>query len=532
LASTKEKWIAYYKAMLPPDRQDPKIIEALAERAIKLGYPVPKTTPSPTATPTPTPTATPTASPTASAKTTPKPTPKKTSVSSPTQDPYAGFKGSSPQATGDPVAKDIYNSTDAYRKELAILLKNAGFNVPTTGKQSTSIAIADAYIQARQQAILENSRLGITRTVEQWLKDNVKTPTGTKVGGPSTQIATNVLSPTEATAEINKVFQDLLGRDATSEELTAFKKQLEAAEKANPTKTTYKTVNGVTTSSTTGGIDRDQFLTNLINQDKNLKAELGKIETTDANVLRREKDKAIFDKAVAAAAGDANKIATIQSTTSYGKALENVRRQVETLATTAGAVLTAEELDAIAKEATDQALDTNIYQLKAFIDSKLKFGAGKDGVYKGAAGESVDALTKIAAANGLDLQKAFGAQLPDWLTAINKGESIETYKKIIRDVAKIGMPEKVAKLIDQGIDLSTIYAPYKNIMATTLEINPQTIDINDPTLRSAITADTEVPIYEFERQLRKDNRWQYTNQAKQEVASATQKILQDFGFMG
>ena len=94
------------------------------------------------------------------------------------------------------------------------------------------------------------------------------------------------------------------------------------------------------------------------------------------------------------------------------------------------------------------------------------------------------------------------------------------------------MPEKIAKLIDQGIDLSTIYAPYKNIMATTLEINPQTIDMNDPTLRSAITADTEVPIYEFERQLRKDNRWQYTNQAKQEVASATQKILQDFGFMG
>jgi len=137
-------------------------------------------------------------------------------VSSPTQDPYAGFKGSSPQATGDPVAKDIYNSTDAYRKELAILLKNAGFNVPTTGKQSTSIAIADAYIQARQQTITENSRLGITRTVEQWLKDNVKTPTGTKAGGPSTQIATNVLSPTEATAEINKVFQDILGRDSKS----------------------------------------------------------------------------------------------------------------------------------------------------------------------------------------------------------------------------------------------------------------------------------------------------------------------------
>ena len=94
------------------------------------------------------------------------------------------------------------------------------------------------------------------------------------------------------------------------------------------------------------------------------------------------------------------------------------------------------------------------------------------------------------------------------------------------------MPEKVAKLIDQGVDLSTIYSPYKNIMASTLEINPQTISLDDPTLRSAITADAEIPIYEFERQLRNDNRWQYTNQAKEEVSNATRQILRDFGFMG
>jgi hypothetical protein len=69
-------------------------------------------------------------------------------------------------------------------------------------------------------------------------------------------------------------------------------------------------------------------------------------------------------------------------------------------------------------------------------------------------------------------------------------------------------------------------------MANTLEINPETIDMNDPTLRTAITADAEVPLYQFERQLRQDNRWQYTNQAKSEVANATQQILKDFGFMG
>lgn len=454
-------------------------------------------------------------------------------MSKPTPDPYAaGFKGTSSQVTGDPIAQQIYGSNDAQRKALAQLLKNAGFNIPTTGKQSTSIAIANAYIQAMQTNATENARLGITRSVEQWLKDNVKPIIPGKASGPSTQKVTNVLSPTEATAQINKVFQELLGRDATSAELTKFKKELAKAEKANPSITKYTTVGGVTTSETTGGLDRDQFLTNLINKDVNLKSEIGKLKTTDPNVLRREKDKAIFDKAIAAAGDDAAKIAQIESTTAYGKDLVNLRNRINTIAINAGATLAAEELDAIAKEALDSAVDTDAYTLKTFIDSKLKFGARETGAFKGVAGENVDVLKKIAAANGLDLQKAFGAQLPEWLSNINKGESIETYKRIIRDVAKIGMPEKIAKLMDQGIDLETIYSPYRNIMANTLELTPDSIDLNDPVLRSAITAENEVPIYEFERALRKDNRWQYTNQAREEVSNATLQVLRDFGFQG
>ena len=69
-------------------------------------------------------------------------------------------------------------------------------------------------------------------------------------------------------------------------------------------------------------------------------------------------------------------------------------------------------------------------------------------------------------------------------------------------------------------------------MASVLELSPESIQLSDPTLRAAITGQGEIPIYDFERALRKDDRWQYTNQARGEIASATQKILQDFGFMG
>jgi hypothetical protein len=39
-------------------------------------------------------------------------------------------------------------------------------------------------------------------------------------------------------------------------------------------------------------------------------------------------------------------------------------------------------------------------------------------------------------------------------------------------------------------------------------------------------------LYDFEKMLRKDNRWQYTNQAKEEVSSVAMKVLRDFGFQG
>ena len=95
-----------------------------------------------------------------------------------------------------------------------------------------------------------------------------------------------------------------------------------------------------------------------------------------------------------------------------------------------------------------------------------------------------------------------------------------------------GQPEKVVKLLNQGVDLESIYSPYKNIMAKVLEVNPQTITLDDPVLRSAIRPEGEMSLYDYQKALRKDPRWQYTSNAKDEVASSVTKVLQDFGFKG
>jgi hypothetical protein len=69
-------------------------------------------------------------------------------------------------------------------------------------------------------------------------------------------------------------------------------------------------------------------------------------------------------------------------------------------------------------------------------------------------------------------------------------------------------------------------------MAATLEIDPTSISLNDPTLRMAIGPDKEMPIYEYQRSLRKDPRWQFTDKAREKVSEVASRVLKDFGFQG
>ena len=210
--------------------------------------------------------------------------------------------------------------------------------------------------------------------------------------------------------------------------------------------------------------------------------------------------------------------------------MAQVKRILQSEAIAEGAVIDTEALNTMAQDLYDHALEGDALAIRDYVKANIKYQPGK--ILSGKAGVDLAELKKTAVANGLDLDKAFGSSLQGWLQKLAAGESVDTYKNIIRQSAKIGMPEKVASLLDNGVDLETIYTPYKNLMASTLEINPETIKLDDPTLRTAITPQSEMSLYDFQKMLRKDNRWQYTKQASGEVADATKKILQDFGFMG
>lgn len=144
-------------------------------------------------------------------------------------------------------------------------------------------------------------------------------------------------------------------------------------------------------------------------------------------------------------------------------------------------------------------------------------------------GSNIDAqsIRETARANLLELSDV---QIDNFLKDLEGGQDINTINNRIRNIAAMGMPDNIKKMVADGTDLETIYQPYKSRMAAILELNPESININDATLRSAIGPDKEMPLYEFERALRKDSRWQYTDSARSKASEVAARIRRDFGF--
>jgi hypothetical protein len=216
--------------------------------------------------------------------------------------------------------------------------------------------------------------------------------------------------------------------------------------------------------------------------------------------------------------------------TKQAGATSDIRQSIADRALALGVTLGEDEIDDVVNNALSMGVTASSSLVDGLIRAKFSYAPGK--TLGGAAGGALASLKATAAANGLDFDKQFGTQAQTWLAKILQGESPDTFKNVIRQTAKLGLPEKVGSLLDLGVDLETIYSPYKNVMASVLEINPQTIGLDDKTLRSAIGPDKEMTIYDWERSLRKDARWQYTNNARQEVSGIGLNVLQQLGFQG
>ena len=156
------------------------------------------------------------------------------------------------------------------------------------------------------------------------------------------------------------------------------------------------------------------------------------------------------------------------------------------------------------------------------------------GIPGGTAGERYNELLKTARRNGVSetlLPKILGFDtLDEVLRDLETGSSLNVFDQKIRNYAKTAMPEYVKSLIDQGNDLQDIISPYVATISDVLEIPYTSIDVTDKYVQNALAKNMNLT--DLRKELRRDSRWQYTDSARQEVATTTLGILRDFGFQG
>lgn len=172
------------------------------------------------------------------------------------------------------------------------------------------------------------------------------------------------------------------------------------------------------------------------------------------------------------------------------------------------------------------------------IKTKLLAGAEETvqvGLPEGPVSKDFIDVKNFASRNGIMLSDDAAS---DYATKIltDKLDKDSVYNSI-RESAISAFPQ-LADRIKSGIDVRTIADPYIQSMSNILEVPSTSIDLFDPKIRGALSytlPDGKVgtkSIYDFEKELRQDPRWQYTKNAKKTVADTTLRVLQDFGFQG
>ncbi len=150
----------------------------------------------------------------------------------------------------------------------------------------------------------------------------------------------------------------------------------------------------------------------------------------------------------------------------------------------------------------------------------------------GAAGNVETDLVNWARRNGLTLSPESAAQ---YISRVTFGQqSLDAVKDDIRKTYLSGMYPAWADRIQSGLDPEVIFEPYRDSARRLLEVD--NIGFDDPILKRATQSTgpdgkpIQMPLYQFEEQVRKDPRWQKTDNAYQTYTNVGTELLSMFGF--
>jgi len=208
------------------------------------------------------------------------------------------------------------------------------------------------------------------------------------------------------------------------------------------------------------------------------------------------------------------------------QSLANIIRSVQRTATKYGISLSDTEAKNLAAQSIKQGWDA----------ATLNEEVARKGRVEGVTGESAKAIDDLR-----EYANAYGIKYNDeWYANATKAvlegrQSLDTFQNTIRDVAK-SRYGGFASQIDAGLTTKQAASPYIQSMASILELDPNAVNLDDPTISKALTgvneqgAPTVMPLWQFERDLKKDTRWRYTKNAQDELLGTGMQVLKDLGF--
>lgn len=212
----------------------------------------------------------------------------------------------------------------------------------------------------------------------------------------------------------------------------------------------------------------------------------------------------------------------------YKQAIDSSVEALRDQATAFGAQMTNDQLRELAVRS--RRFGMNESELANALSDYVGVETGN---FRGAAGTTQANIKSWAMRNGVDISDNM---INNYVKQITMGNT--TQDDVLQDLRNTyltGAFPAWADRIQAGMDPADIAEPYKARMARLLEVDPEQIDLNDQLLQRAMQGvgpdgkPAVVPLYEFDRQIRKDDRWQYTQNAMDTYAKAGTGVLRMFG---
>ena len=165
------------------------------------------------------------------------------------------------------------------------------------------------------------------------------------------------------------------------------------------------------------------------------------------------------------------------------------------------------------------------------LDIKALAGKGTKPLGGDALG-TADALKTFANSFGMTYSPS---QYDKWSIDIFSGNTtVDDLKNKVKTDAASAYPAYAEQIL-KGTSLDSLASAYRTSIANILEVDPDSVDYNNPFLRRALQnvgPDGKAivkPIWQFEKELRSSKEWEYTNNARDTMDTLSLKVLKDWG---